>query len=307
MSRHTPHVVALALVFTIVAPQLLVAAPGRITFAQPAARAQSVGPTPELLVEVAQVTPDGHRPVFTSAVRGRPADVEVDPGVYDVFAQHPHSGIIIRLNPEPLVLADDQTGQVASPESVDFRAIARDRHAVWLAKVEAQFAERPDASHVAGDVLVRFHEGTALGAVVDLVDAVGGTIVSRIPQIHVFKVDVEGASVFAVVDALSRSDHVEFAEPNGVLQFAGITPNDSGYTFQQSYVQAIGLEDAWAAFDLDGDGTLSEAEAPSSDIVIAIIDTGIDYSHPDLVDHLWWNTVELYGTPEVGNYSAWCA
>ncbi|MEO2006020.1 MAG: S8 family serine peptidase, partial [Candidatus Poribacteria bacterium] len=283
------------------APYSAHAAPGRIVFGEPGrAAAQAVGPAPEILVEVAQVTPDGHRPVFASTVRGRPSDVEVDPGVYDVFAQHSHSGIIVRLNAAPIVLADGEAGQVASPESVNFRAIARDRHSLWQAKVEAQFAERPDASHVEGDVLVRFHAGTPLAVVTDLVGAVGGTIVSRIPQIHVYTVDVTGLPILRVIRALAGHPDIEFAEPNGVHQLTDVIPQDTYYASKQlSYLEEIRLQDAWAAFDLNGDTALSSGEFPADGIVIAVVDTGVDWGHPDLSGSIWTNSAEYNGVPDV--------
>ncbi|NIO63665.1 MAG: S8 family serine peptidase, partial [Gammaproteobacteria bacterium] len=35
------------------------------------------------------------------------------------------------------------------------------------------------------------------------------------------------------------------------------------------------------------------------DIIIAITDTGVDYSHPDLADNMWVNTDEQNGQPDV--------
>jgi subtilisin family serine protease len=37
----------------------------------------------------------------------------------------------------------------------------------------------------------------------------------------------------------------------------------------------------------------------STNVVVGIIDTGIDYNHPDLASNIWVNTAELNGTPGV--------
>lgn len=39
--------------------------------------------------------------------------------------------------------------------------------------------------------------------------------------------------------------------------------------------------------------------APGKDTVVAVIDTGVDYTHEDLAANMWVNTAELYGTPGV--------
>ena len=46
----------------------------------------------------------------------------------------------------------------------------------------------------------------------------------------------------------------------------------------------IGAEDAWALYD-----------GGSRDVVVALVDTGIDYTHEDLVGRIWTNTDEIPG------------
>lgn len=67
-----------------------------------------------------------------------------------------------------------------------------------------------------------------------------------------------------------------FAEP--VL--ASITPNDPFYK-NQWYLAKIRADSAW--------GKISE----SPDMVIAVIDSGIDIAHPDLRDNIWHNNKEI--------------
>ena len=274
--------------------------PATILLPAPGSAARLPASHRRVQVEVARRTTGGHVPEYQDTVDALHGHaIQVDAGSYDIFAQEVHSGIIVRLNPTPVVLTDGSAKQVASPGSAGFRSIARDRRSAWQAKVEAQLARYPTAPYVDGDVLVRFRPGTPISAVSGSLDAVGGTIVSRISGIHVYRVALDNASVFTAIDALSRNADVEFAEPNGMRQLAGITPNDASYPQQQSYLQAIGLEDAWAAFDLDGDGSLSTTEALSGDVVLAIVDSGVDGSHPDLAGNIWTNTPEFTGVEGV--------
>lgn len=69
-----------------------------------------------------------------------------------------------------------------------------------------------------------------------------------------------------------------FAEP--VL--ASITPNDFYYK-NQWYLAKIRVDSAW------------EKISESPDMVIAVIDSGIDTNHPDLRDNIWRNEKEIIG------------
>ena len=91
-------------------------------------------------------------------------------------------------------------------------------------------------------------------------------------------------SSVAITDALAwyRSQSgVDFAQTDAVLQFAQ-TSNDT-YASQQWALNAIGASTAW------------NYTTGSNQIIVAVVDTGVDYTHPDLAANIWRNTGEVAG------------
>ncbi|MCH8494244.1 MAG: S8 family peptidase [Balneolales bacterium] len=80
-----------------------------------------------------------------------------------------------------------------------------------------------------------------------------------------------------VASKLSRLDGVAYAEPRIMHQLLEI-PNDSLYgNFGQAYFDYQRIPQAWSV------------TTSNSDIVIAIVDSGVDYTHPALAPKLWRN------------------
>jgi subtilisin family serine protease len=77
---------------------------------------------------------------------------------------------------------------------------------------------------------------------------------------------------------LSRLPGVQYAEREGLLRLDS-PPSDSAWASQWG-MHRIAVEEAW------------KSTRGSADIVIAVIDTGIDFYHPDLVTQLWINVAE---------------
>lgn len=78
---------------------------------------------------------------------------------------------------------------------------------------------------------------------------------------------------------VSQNPAVEYAQPNYVMD-AFFTPNDP----LLSSVYPLGIVNASAAWDVQkGDST----------IIIAVIDTGVDWDHPDLAAAIWKNKNEI--------------
>jgi MYXO-CTERM domain-containing protein len=91
---------------------------------------------------------------------------------------------------------------------------------------------------------------------------------------------------------LTRNPRIEYAEPNWVLGLLNV-PNDPRYGELwglNNTGQTGGTTDA----DIDAEEAWDIAIG-SRDVIVAVLDTGVDYTHPDLVDNIWTNEDEVAG------------
>ncbi|MHC5116170.1 MAG: hypothetical protein ACYSQY_03795, partial [Planctomycetota bacterium] len=115
-----------------------------------------------------------------------------------------------------------------------------------------------------------------------------------------------GQTLDEFVDFCNRIETVEYAEIDYPLT-AHAVPNDPDFPLQWhldnigqdypasgSYNPPPGLVDA----DIDAPEAW-ETVTDCNEVIIAVIDTGVDYDHPDLVNNMWVNSAELNGEPEV--------
>ncbi|HEX4776138.1 MAG TPA: S8 family peptidase, partial [Acidimicrobiia bacterium] len=136
-------------------------------------------------------------------------------------------------------------------------------------------ATRPRAEHTRyrGDrVLVKFKHGvTAQRRAQSLRGEPARTIA---PAGDVQTVTVKNGDVMGEVARLKNDPAVEQVQPDFVRQATGVTPNASQWS-QQWDMRKIDAPDAWS---------VSEG---SSAPVVAVIDSGVDYAHPDLAGNMW--------------------
>jgi subtilisin family serine protease len=113
-------------------------------------------------------------------------------------------------------------------------------------------------------------------------------------------------SVAKAVELYKADPAVEYAEPNFELQALDTLPNDPSFsqlwglnnTGQTHGSRYNGLVAGTPDADID---TMAawDITTGSSDVVVAVIDTGIEYSHEDLAANMWKNEIELNGQPGV--------
>jgi subtilisin family serine protease len=102
-----------------------------------------------------------------------------------------------------------------------------------------------------------------------------------------------------VTDALSRLKNrpeILYAEPDYKIIMDSTEPNDAFFGSQWALYND-GFD--YATADADIDANEAWDYVTHSNIIVAVLDTGIYYNHPDLADNIWINEDELYGTPGV--------
>ena len=97
-------------------------------------------------------------------------------------------------------------------------------------------------------------------------------------------VAVSGAGTAELIRELSSNPNVEYAEPDYIMKTDGTTePTDPGYRYQWGLKNQ---EDS-AASNTDMDVSPAWNQTGSNVPVVAVIDTGVDYTNPDLKDVMW--------------------
>ena len=87
---------------------------------------------------------------------------------------------------------------------------------------------------------------------------------------------------FSLAKMLSVIDDVYYAEPR-IFYTASVEPNDNLYD-QMYHLEIIKAADAWDVANLS-----------PTEVTIAIIDTGVDMNHEDLIENAWKNEDEIAG------------
>jgi subtilisin family serine protease len=124
-------------------------------------------------------------------------------------------------------------------------------------------------TYVPNVVVVRFRAGVSIAQQRSLLHRMGATIRERIPQLHLDVASV--GSVSRAQAKLEKSALVMHATRDEVLHVLGSvpSPDDSFYSYQWGFRQA-------------GFGTVWQRANKSRPVLVAVIDTGVDATQPDL-------------------------
>jgi subtilisin family serine protease len=161
--------------------------------------------------------------------------------------------------------------------------------------VTTSYASEP-STFEPGELLVRFSSSSTTTARADALADLGATVAERLPLSGLVRVRLDpGMSVAAAQSALERRPEVRYAGPNHRYRFFA-TPNDP----------AFGAGDLWGlhqASDADIDAPEAwDITTGSAAVTVAVVDSGLDHTHPDLTANVWANPGETpNGLDDDGN------
>jgi subtilisin family serine protease len=143
-------------------------------------------------------------------------------------------------------------------------------------------------------ILIQPRRGTGVAALADFHAARGARVLrtfERLGGLQVVSVPA-GETVPGLVAKYAQSGLVEFAEPDYTAQISATLPNDPYFT--------NGL--LWELYNFGQNGGTPHADidaidawdvlTSASNIVVAVLDTGVRYTHQDLASNMWVNPVD---------------
>ncbi|MGA1823161.1 MAG: S8 family serine peptidase [bacterium] len=147
------------------------------------------------------------------------------------------------------------------------------------------------------EVLVKFEHGTDEATKISIRDELGAILLKTIRSIKVeywqLPATITTAQALEVLKGLPAIDH---AEPN-YLYSLQMLPNDAHFD-KQWFLHNIGQIINGDRGTPGADIAASEAweiETGSKSVVIALIDSGVAFDHPDLRNNVWYNPHEIPG------------
>lgn len=148
--------------------------------------------------------------------------------------------------------------------------------------------------YVPGEVLVKFKPPVDRLTMEKLHEAIGSATKKVIRKTGITKVKLpEHLGVEDAIKHYSKSPDVEYAEPNYIYAASSLFPSDPFFS-QLWGLYNVGQTGGVIDADIDAPEAWSVSTGSLS-IAIAVIDTGVDTSHPDLLPNLWTNPSESTG------------
>lgn len=138
-----------------------------------------------------------------------------------------------------------------------------------------------------GELIIKLKSGVLTASLVRAHQAVGATVLRRLSLLNADHVKLpQGVTVRDAIIRYMHDPDVEYAEPNYIRFFRSTVPNDPLFNLQWELRNTvspgvdISMSSAW---DIARD---------NSGLVVAVLDSRIDYTHPDLAGNIWANPGE---------------
>jgi serine protease len=161
-------------------------------------------------------------------------------------------------------------------------------------------------AYVPGDLIVRLEKGADVGRLTGQLQAFEGQptqleaveLLSPPLDIWLLHFDAENISGEKFLEHVRRQSGVRLAQFNHYIEDRGIVPNDPQLNSQWQWINT-GQNGGTPGADVDADEaweiTTGGQTATGKDIVVAVVESGINLNHPDLAANMWINEAEIPG------------
>ncbi|MBM4067059.1 MAG: hypothetical protein FJ266_15730 [Planctomycetes bacterium] len=142
-------------------------------------------------------------------------------------------------------------------------------------------------------IIIKYKDGIQEANAESVLADIGVEVKKRCKKtgMTILKVKDKNKTVDSMIKDLNESHLIEYAEPDYEVQ-ADVSPNDP------SFGNLWGLHNTGSSGTVDADIDAPEAwdvTTGNSNVVVAVIDTGVDYAHADLAANMWKNPNEIAG------------
>ena len=161
------------------------------------------------------------------------------------------------------------------------------------------FCSNGFAEYIPGEVIVKFKSDTTAYKINTLHKKIGSLKKKEFKgtRIHQMRLP-DGVSVEEAVEYYKSDPDVEYAEPNYIVRIDSV-PNDS-YFNNLWGLHNTGQTGGTADADIDAPEAWNLTTG-SAEVIIAVVDTGVAYDHPDLAGNIWNNAGETSCTDGIDN------
>lgn len=149
-----------------------------------------------------------------------------------------------------------------------------------------------------GEIIVKLDDNASQRDLRELNSRKDASVEENLPKSDVNLVDLpRDLSVREAIRQYENSPDIQYAEPNYILKPTK-TPNDTYYSSAlwgaDNTGQTIGNQNGVQDADIDAPEAW-DTTTGSASTVVAVIDQGVDISHPDLKSNIWTNPGEIAG------------
>ncbi|MFV0389055.1 MAG: S8 family serine peptidase [Pyrinomonadaceae bacterium] len=197
----------------------------------------------------------------------------------------------------------------------------KESSSIVYSKKDVPFATQEDRDAEVPEVLIKFREGVTNEQIQNITSGMNDRIEDQIESVPgLYSIDDldDRAETFVASQYEDLSDLVEYAEPNTELflddpvQESSQASKPAELTNDENLPNDPMLSEQWALNNDGQNGGKANADLGAfkawkknhgtDEVVVAVLDSGVDYAHEDLVENIWFrpDNIPVYQDEELG-------